>query len=204
VTAIYGLYDPRADVLRYVGKTIQSLERRLACHISEALHRDTDNHRLHWIGEVCRAGYRPGIFLIEETDDWEAAERKWIAYFRSLGANLVNATDGGEDSKSMSVASRAKMSEAAKRRISKMSLEEKQVWYAKLGASRRGKPKSPEHRAKIAAKSSLRKHSDATRKKISRARVGKPLSEAHKAKLRETTKRARAARFWSSWLKKDN
>jgi hypothetical protein len=45
---------------------------------------------------------RPEVFVIEELpkdssyDQLDEAERFWIAYFRFIGANLTNATDGGD------------------------------------------------------------------------------------------------------------
>jgi hypothetical protein len=59
---------------------------------------------------------------------WQEADRKWIKTFRESGADLVNATDGGDGLCNPSVETRAK-----------------------IGAARLGKPRSPEVRAKISA-----------------------------------------------------
>jgi hypothetical protein len=54
---------------------------------------------LCWFRSLQAKGLKPEIFEIEavpEGESWQEAERFWIAYFRSLGANLVNETPGGD------------------------------------------------------------------------------------------------------------
>ena len=38
---------------------------------------------------------KPIMEIIEETNDWEAFEVKWIAHYRLLGADLLNIDGGG-------------------------------------------------------------------------------------------------------------
>lgn len=98
ITHIYGLFDPRTTELRYIGKTVKTLEQRLSNHVTSA--RNCKLQRVaRWIRGVILSGHLPEICIIEDVapgDDWQESERFWIAYYRSIGANLVNTTDGGE------------------------------------------------------------------------------------------------------------
>jgi hypothetical protein len=93
---IYILIDPRDNEIRYVGKTIQSLRDRLKGHVDKSKVR-TD-HRSLWITQLLRLGYRPRIELIQTvgSHDWRIAEPYWIGYYRSLGCDLTNGTEGGD------------------------------------------------------------------------------------------------------------
>ena len=118
-TTIYGLVDPRTSELRYVGKTVFGLPLRLRQHINDARRGRVDIWRFRWINELTRCGLVPEIFELEYTrGDWQEAEQFWIAYFRFIGASLVNATAGGDGLQSFSHSNdtRKKQSEAAKRR----------------------------------------------------------------------------------------
>lgn len=90
---IYGLFDPLTTELRYVGKTLYSVKKRLKQHVFH-----TKNSALKtWIDDLGAHGCRPEIAALEvvDSDEWQDAERFWIAYFRSIGANLLNAHEGG-------------------------------------------------------------------------------------------------------------
>jgi hypothetical protein len=45
---IYSLADPRTGEVRYIGVTIQSLNRRLCCHMGSA-RRGEETHRARWM-----------------------------------------------------------------------------------------------------------------------------------------------------------
>lgn len=128
---IYGLLDPRTKELRYIGKTTTTLRDRLNKHMTEARSKSKNYHKLFWIRALIEEQLRPEIIEIEEVLDigvLDDRERYWIAYYRSMGANLVNLTEGGDGAKEVTKETRAKLSAASK-----------------------GKPKTPEHRAKIGA-----------------------------------------------------
>jgi hypothetical protein len=98
-TFIYGLIDPKTKELRYVGKTVDGVEKRIAVHVSRAKTQPHKIHSMAWLESLRLAGLRPDGFVIEEIaagEDWVNAEQFWIAYFRSIGANLCNHTIGGE------------------------------------------------------------------------------------------------------------
>ena len=51
---IYGLYDP-TDInenIRYVGKTIQSLKKRLQGHIDESIKNNPSTYKKNWINSL--------------------------------------------------------------------------------------------------------------------------------------------------------
>jgi hypothetical protein len=97
---IYGLIDPRTQQLRYVGKTgKRRIKDRLFCHLGHARLPGQKRHVLAWISGLLSNGLRPEIFVIEEVPsgtDWKEAEQFWIAYFRSIGADLCNRSIGGD------------------------------------------------------------------------------------------------------------
>jgi GIY-YIG catalytic domain/NUMOD3 motif len=148
---IYGLYDPQSGELRYVGQTVQSLNKRLTQHVCKA--RSDSDHRACWIRSV---GY-PEIRAIQELPiaDLNAAEQYWIAFTQETGCRLVNATAGGEGGVGFPADVRAK-----------------------IGASHRGMKHTEEARRKMSA--SKRAWSPEVRARVSEnlraAHVGKRLS----------------------------
>jgi CelD/BcsL family acetyltransferase involved in cellulose biosynthesis len=135
------------------------------------------NHKEHWVASVIRSGFRPGVVVLEEctaAHELNEAERFYIAYFRFLGCRLTNATEGGEGAPGVHV------SEASR---------------AKMSAARRGRKKSPEHIAAVAAALQGHPVSDETRRKIgakskgNKNCVGRKVSEATLRKMSESGRR---------------
>lgn len=94
---VYALIDPQNDFVRYVGKTTNSrLGKRFYEHCSQLKSR---NHRTNWIRKLLRLGHKPKIETLEEYPTWieaKNAEIFYISYFKYLGFDLVNETEGGE------------------------------------------------------------------------------------------------------------
>ena len=96
---IYGIVDPlEPKRLRYVGKTILSLNKRLGQHIKDS---NIYKTRLstNWIKNLIRNKRKPKILLIEELPadaNWESAERFYIKYYTYREGHLKNHTLGGE------------------------------------------------------------------------------------------------------------
>lgn len=90
---IYKLIDPISNEVRYVGKTINSLEYRLYKHINDKPLHNTYKH--NWIQSLIKLNLKPIIQLIEICDDidWKERERYWISFY----SNLTNNTTGGEN-----------------------------------------------------------------------------------------------------------
>ncbi len=93
MAVIYGLCDPTTGQLRYIGKA-NDLSDRLKRHLRCKL---TKTPVQCWIAKLVRGGSKPEAFEIESADNWIEAERFWIAYFRSLGAALLNLAPGGNE-----------------------------------------------------------------------------------------------------------
>lgn len=98
LTKIYGLYDARDfELIRYVGKA-NDPEYRLMRHIRAAQHIPVINKCLsNWICSLLDEGLKPSMRVLQvvSTDNWENAERDWIAKYRELNLNLLNVSDGG-------------------------------------------------------------------------------------------------------------
>ena len=138
-TFIYGLCDPRTGALRYVGKS-KNWKQRSYEHVC-ASHLRRKCHKNHWIKSLLAEGYKPDAFLIEEvpSSQWEDAEREWIAYFRSIGADLTNSTSGGDGAHDLPADVRAKIGNACRGVKKPFSQEHKD----KIAAANRARAKDP-------------------------------------------------------------
>lgn len=140
---IYGLIDPRDDILKYVGKTSSLLSVRLSQHIHEAKYTKKKTKKLDWIRFLLSNNLFPTIVLLEKTDNWEISEQNWIAKLNPE----KNTHSGG-----LGWPKGKRLSEEHKK---------------KIGESCRGKtlpPFSDEHRRKISIAMKNRGNSDINRK----------------------------------------
>jgi hypothetical protein len=111
---IYGLIDPFTFKVRYIGKTI-NLKQRFDRQMNER----SNTHRCHWIQSLRRKGKKPTQVVLQELnddEDWQAAEIKWISISKKYGWPLVNGTGGGDGVINLSAESRAKITAAWKGR----------------------------------------------------------------------------------------
>lgn len=93
---IYGLIDPFTNQLRYVGKS-KDLCRRKTEYVRYK--KAPKRHVEKWVNSLITKGVVPDIEILEELEDpkkLNELEKFYIAYFKSLGCNLCNHTDGGE------------------------------------------------------------------------------------------------------------
>ena len=185
---IYGLIDPRDGQLRYVGKSSAGL-RRPRSHIFPSALKKEHTHKAYWLRRLIAAGLQPEIEVLETAPaDIDDAEKFWIAYFKSIGCNLTNLTEGGEGVVGLrhSAAARAKMS-AVRRGVPKSP-----EWRAKIAASNRGqprpwlvgRPKSPEERAKLSAANKGRRRTPEQIAKHAAAIRGRKHTPEHIEKVR--------------------
>lgn len=190
ITKIYGLYD-KDRKLRYVGKTLRTIEQRLAAHLCEAGRRE-HNHRLDWVRSCLKQNYIPMIKLIEETEgNGNLEEMFYILFYRQQGADLVNGTEGGdgrvgckhteETKQKMSEAHRGKLFTVdTKRKMSKSHCGKQHTDEAKqkMRVWHRGKSLSMETKQKMRKSISGEKNHN----------FGKPMSKEQKQKISETMK----------------
>lgn len=200
---VYGLTDVRSGHIRYVGKVNGYPNSRLKSHIYEARYGKRHNHRLAWIRKLLKDGFPPRCIVLEKCSDDEeliAAEKRWIAHFRVMGAKLVNATDGGEGMANPSAETREKLSRARRGRklnVRPEAIEAKREFM-------KNKWKDPEFRANVIAASEARrihpKHVPLQGEALYKRRVevakmmgernkGKSKTPEHRAKLAEATRK---------------
>lgn len=143
---IYTLEDPRNGQIRYVGKTIQTLQKRLYSHCSEYRLQKEFSHKNSWIKQLKNLGLKPIIKLLDEVDnqDWEIQEKSWISLLQSWGYNLTNMTNGGEGCTGGKGCLGYKHTEQAKQSISlKNSRPKSQEWINKVKESVRKTTATP-------------------------------------------------------------
>ena len=155
VQLIYALIDPRSGQLMYVGKSCAGLERPIQHGSPSSLKKDKYSNRakFEWLTDLQAASLKPRIEVLEHLgplDDASEAECEWIAAARAV-VPLLNKTDGGDGARLGHVQS----AETRRKRSAKMR-GRPQVGGAKTaeararcGAHGKGRPLSPEHRAKI-------------------------------------------------------
>jgi hypothetical protein len=110
--SIYILKDPDTELVRYVGKTVKPPAQRLSGHIYKA--KIDDSYKDRWIRSLLSKGVRPTIEVIDEVqpENWQFWERHYIKLFKSIGARLTNAMNGGEDEMSFTDEIKKKISDA--------------------------------------------------------------------------------------------
>lgn len=172
---IYTLTDPRTNEIRYVGKTVQSLNYRLACHIYQT--KRYRHHNSSWIKSLLKLNLRPIIEELDEVDEskWVETEIYWIAQLKAWGFKLNNHGKGGEGIIGLKHTDEAKekMSKAHKGRI---------PWNkGKINCF------SKSTIEKLSLKAKGRLHSNEIKKKLSELNKGKKLSQETKEKLKEST-----------------
>jgi hypothetical protein len=162
--------------VRYVGVTVTAADRRRAEHLRRAK-AGGRTRRDKWIRALLASGVEPAVVVLDRVpaDGLFDAEVRWIAKLRAGGHNLVNGTPGGEGR-------RGPMPPGARERMS---------------AARRGKPKSPEHRAAIAAALTGRKAPERTpewRAVLAAKMRGREHSSETRRKIAESNQRRLADR----------
>lgn len=175
---IYTLKHPDTSEIRYVGKTVRSLSRRLGNHIANAKGNKHNRHLSNWILSILSLGKRPLIELIEEVDSsiWQERERYWISQY----PNLINLTDGGDgclgflhDEETRIKCGLAnvgrkhtdRFKEDLSKRLKGVNLTEEHK--AKIGDSNRGKVRTPETLQKLSDSHKGIKQSEESKRKRS-------------------------------------
>lgn len=98
---LYALTDPRDSRVRYIGRTINPLERRLREHLYVGRRgKVKDGRKAAWFDELAAAGLKPGILLLEtaERATFQAREKALIEQYRQTEPDLLNVHAGGDGS----------------------------------------------------------------------------------------------------------
>lgn len=139
---IYYLSHPITNEIRYVGKTVETLNERLRKH----LQKKEISYRYNWIISLKKKGLVPKINLIEECDicDWKWVEKYWISQFRCWGFKLVNLCDGGLgcDSMKHTLETKEKISKAHKGKQWRLGAVISEVTRDKIRKGNLGKKRS--------------------------------------------------------------
>lgn len=136
-TFIYTLSDPITNLVKYVGKS-DNPKRRYLDHIKnvDLKNKRFNNKKTCWIKSIKQKGLLPILSIIDEVpiSEWQKYEINYIKLYKSLGANLVNGTLGG-DGVVCTDEVRKKMSDSQKISIKTYSVESKER-MRKLGRER--------------------------------------------------------------------
>lgn len=92
IWAVYALKDD-GGAIRYIGVS-KTPDRRLKAHIRGAKY--VESRKSNWVKSLLKVGKKPVMELLEWTEDWDEAERRWVSLCREWGCRLVNGTDGGK------------------------------------------------------------------------------------------------------------
>lgn len=93
VAGIYALSDPTAGRVMYIGQA-KNILRRYKQHCS--LSNNLSERRLvtQWCAGLITQGIKPGLLVLEETDDLDSREKYWINQYAKN--DLLNMTEGGQ------------------------------------------------------------------------------------------------------------
>jgi len=181
-TKIYALRENH--YVRYVGKTIWTLEERLVGHLREA-RKGAKTHKSCWIRQMLNQGQIPTITILEFADgNGNKEEITWIKYFRDHEVDLTNGTDGG-DGGSPTSETRKKISLTSKGHPGVIhSLKTRREISTKL----KGRHLSEETKRKISIAQKGHSVSVETKKKLSRSNKGQVCSKKTRRKISAANK----------------
>lgn len=179
------------DEMRYIGRTDASNPAgRHKDHLNEAL-KDVDTYKCNWIRKVLSSSDEVLVITVESELTFERSVQQeifYIAYYRTLGHRLTNATDGGEGAFGYRHTEETKkvMSNVNSGRV--LTQEHKD----KIRDARQGKPRSEETKQKISLNTTGHTHSEEAKSKMRGPRpaaIGKKRSEETKKRLSENKRK---------------
>lgn len=168
---IYALCHPETKEIRYVGKTKRDLRVRLNAHLCEK----GDTRKVRWVAVLKETGLIPEVLILEVADEeqWETRECYWIAFYRELGCDLTNLTDGGDGTHNLVEEARQRLSETRKQMFADPEFKARMTEVAR----------DTVRRAKISQGLLGRSHSSEHVAKLPQNQPGRKLTEEHKKKI---------------------
>ena len=158
--------------------------------------RDRNSHHQAIMAKLSREGSGMEVRMVETgltEDEAFFIEVERISFWRGLGIDLANHTNGGDgvSGLKMSDEARAKMSAAKKGMVGNVTMLGKrhsEETKAKMSAAHKGVKKSPEHAAKVGLRHKGKTFavSQEAKDKISISHLGKKHSEASKEKMKKS------------------
>jgi hypothetical protein len=144
---VYSLSDPRDGRVRYVGVTVLSLRERVGNHVRHA-RAGVGTPKDDWVRALLALSLTPVATLIEETPE-RLRECDVIARFRAEGHDLLNRTAGGDSTSGPTRRRKPRQPRPKREPVPRgpMPAESRE----KIAASKRGKPRPLEVRAKLSA-----------------------------------------------------
>lgn len=177
VISIYGLFDPRDDQLRYIGKSTNP-RKRMEAHYGQA-RAGSVLHSRRWLAGLLARGLRAEVVVLEcatTTEEANDAERFWIAAMRLACCDLTNLTPGGDGQpKGCRRSADAVERGAAKHRGRKRTPE--QIANYKAAFNR------PEERERRRQRVEVLKQNPEWLAKVRYGRTGQPCSEETKQRI---------------------
>lgn len=163
---VYGLSTSADGRIRYVGQTIHPLHVRLRQHLNWA-RKGKKSALFVWIRKHEANGESVNIFALEEHAVLHEAEIRLIAFYKRMGAALVNSTKGGEGI---------------------VGLVRTKEHTQKIADAQRGKKRAPlsvEMKQRLSAILKTRIFSEEHRRKISEKRKAQGISPEAQVKMAE-------------------
>jgi len=93
---IYALIDPNTKEMRYIGQT-NNLKKRLGQHYTPSEFKNK-THKVNWLKSLVKEGKRADFCILEDNisnNEIDEAEIFYISYFKYIGVDLVNDSNGG-------------------------------------------------------------------------------------------------------------
>lgn len=174
---VYGLVSSKDMIVRYIGQTVQPVNRRLSGHLHEARRRKgvggKSRRVWNWIESVLKDKHSVEMLVLVEDAVLHETEKTVIREYRDKGVDLVNATDGGEGTIGF-------------------RLHIKRPWTSEMNRKRAGiktGPLSEEHKQKVSAGNKGKKKPGlAERNRLQTGLPGRKQTDAERLKRSESLK----------------
>jgi len=151
---IYGLVDPRNNQIKYVGQTIQGIE-RFRQHYYNKASEGPRSKKHNWVNKLKKLGLVFQVVYLEYVDGVDSLNDREIYYIKKLrseGLELLNHDDGGGNTKRLPMSQDLKDHLSAKTIAAWEDPEKRARMVANIKgrpSPLRGKPRSESFKAKI-------------------------------------------------------